>query len=382
MPCSDNSIMKLFKSYFNMYIPSMDAKAINKSKGLRIKTINSSTDKALLGKPDMKHTNDKVNVTLYLYDRRKLYYQERINILQEQTGINNKKEFTMYLNNIRKISRETGLSVESRVKASFKAIMLSKHVSILEQFVKNYCSGFLLRYMRKDISIISYSQSINLQQSKHDKQYLSPLASLLERIYNKEIIFNIVNLKRFYNSGSIFSEALITKLKNRNNKPTRVLKACLNKFTIPALDRSALYNETYKVATQTLGIKNLVLSERDTKSSTLHREGSVDVLDRSLLTHSSRTKRNILHRNNLIDIMASLKHKLTTGIRIEIAGRLTKRNTAARSMFKLRYKGNIRNADCATKNLSTVLLRGHAKSNLLYNQLNSKLRIGSFGLKT
>ena len=79
--------------------------------------------------------------------------------------------------------------------------------------------------------------------------------------------------------------------------------------------------------------------------------------------------------------MDSLKNKFTKGIRIETAGRLTKRNTAERSISN-RYKGNIKNIDSSMKSLPTVLLRGHAKSNLVYTQSKSRLRVGAFGLKT
>ncbi len=57
------------------------------------------------------------------------------NLLREQYGINNKKGYATYLNNIGKISRETGLSVESRVKASLKAIMLCLLTSLWFLFV-------------------------------------------------------------------------------------------------------------------------------------------------------------------------------------------------------------------------------------------------------
>ncbi len=76
-----------------------------------------------------------------------------------------------------------------------------------------------------------------------------------------------------------------------------------------------------------------------------------------------------------------IKHKYVSGIRLEVAGRLTRRNTAAKSVFKLRYMGNIKNMDSSYKGLPTVLLRGYAKSNLQYTKLKSRIRIGSFGLK-
>ena len=80
-------------------------------------------------------------------------------------------------------------------------------------------------------------------------------------------------------------------------------------------------------------------------------------------------------------MLNSLKHKVVNGIRIEASGRLTKRIVAARSIFKLRYNGNLKNTDSSRKGFSSVLLRGHFKSNLQYTKLSSKTRIGSFGLK-
>ena len=80
-------------------------------------------------------------------------------------------------------------------------------------------------------------------------------------------------------------------------------------------------------------------------------------------------------------IIKLIKYKYASGIRIEVAGRLTRRNTAARSLFKLRYIGNIRNMDSSYKGLPSVLLRGYAKSNVQYSNLKSRIRIGSFGLK-
>jgi hypothetical protein len=69
------------------------------------------------------------------------------------------------------------------------------------------------------------------------------------------------------------------------------------------------------------------------------------------------------------------------GVRLEARGRLTRRFTASRSVFKVKWKGSIKNLDSSYKNLSSVILRGHAKSNIQYTIINSKTRNGAFGLK-
>jgi len=69
------------------------------------------------------------------------------------------------------------------------------------------------------------------------------------------------------------------------------------------------------------------------------------------------------------------------GVRLEATGRLTKRLTASRSVYKLKYKGSLKNIDSSSKSLSSVLVRGNNKSNTQFTKINSKTRNGSFGLK-
>jgi len=66
---------------------------------------------------------------------------------------------------------------------------------------------------------------------------------------------------------------------------------------------------------------------------------------------------------------------------VEAKGRLTRRFTASRSVFKFRYKGNLKNIDCSKNNLSTVMLRGQFKPNIQYSFMNSVKRVGAFGVK-
>jgi hypothetical protein len=69
------------------------------------------------------------------------------------------------------------------------------------------------------------------------------------------------------------------------------------------------------------------------------------------------------------------------GVRLEARGRLTRRFTASRSVFKLKWKGGLNNIESSRKGLSTVILRGHAKSNVQYSLINSKNRNGAFGVR-
>ena len=100
----------------------------------------------------------------------------------------------------------------------------------------------------------------------------------------------------------------------------------------------------------------------------------MDNVHNSLFTH----KKNSLQEN----ILNSTKYKNTYGVRLEARGRLTKRLTASRTLFKLKYKGSLKNVDSSYKGLSTVMLRGNAKSNIMFTKLADNTRNGSYGLKT
>ena len=76
-----------------------------------------------------------------------------------------------------------------------------------------------------------------------------------------------------------------------------------------------------------------------------------------------------------------LKHIKIRGIRVEAKGRLTRRFTASRSVFKMKWKGGLKNVDSSFRGLSTIMLRGYVKSNAQYSFISSKNRNGAFGVK-
>jgi hypothetical protein len=69
------------------------------------------------------------------------------------------------------------------------------------------------------------------------------------------------------------------------------------------------------------------------------------------------------------------------GVRLEVKGRLTKRYRADRSVFKLRWKGGLKNIDSSFKGLSTVNFRGYTNANVDYSIFRSKRRVGAFAAK-
>ena len=85
-----------------------------------------------------------------------------------------------------------------------------------------------------------------------------------------------------------------------------------------------------------------------------------------------------MDKNNVLNV---IKQQVVSGVRFEASGRLTRRLTAMRAVFKYRYAGSLKNWRSSFNNKASTLLRGYAKSNGQYTIINSKTRNGTFGLK-
>lgn len=420
IPTADHIILKLVKSYFNLYSRKLEKKV--KSPRLRIRARRLSTNRILVSRPEVKHTNDKVIITIYVYNRQKKYYLNKINRIASIDQIDNLlpnwiKDILIedegpWPSNLKiNVLRKKTLKVKSKVRKHknmvLKMLMLRNRNNIKNKADDNKFKGYEVRYLkdyvskslRREIFSTYFRQLIFLNKSKFDERYLLPLTKLVKKVYNKKIEFNLVDLKYLYLNSYIFSDTLLTKIRNRKNRLLRVLRTSLLMFKLPLMDRIAVYDEIYnrKRKLQNLKVQDLTSDYLALQVNSKKQSQSNDVLDLLLSkvdSYNSLAKlkeyKNYLPQNLMsLDyplyltntILNSIKHKYVSGIRLEVAGRLTKRNTAARSVFKLRYKGNIKNMDSSYKGLPTVLLRGYAKSNLQYTHLKSRIRIGSFGLK-
>ena len=386
LPIALKVTFRLIKSYFNIYSRKLENKI--RSRPLRIKVRRLSTNRMLISRPELKHTNDKVFITTYLYNRQKTYYLNKILKIASQLPSSKK------IKTIRKKTLKISSKVEKHRNFALKILNVKnkKIHNLFNRYDIWNLKDYALKSFRKEILSVYFRQLISFNKSKLDERYLLPLTKLLRRIYNKEIQFNVVNLKYLYLNSHIFSETLTTKLSNRKNRLLSVLKRSLLTFEVPAMDRTATYDEIYsrKKTLQNTSIENMIFDSLPLQVSDRQHFKELeenDILEYSLCKtdqDDSRTKlKNFINypmfRKNTV--LKLVKHKNVSGIRIEVAGRLTRRNKADRSVFKLKYKGNIRNMDSSYKGLPTVLLRGFAKSNLQYSNLKSKIRIGSFGLK-
>ena len=381
LPVADKVILKYIKAYFNLYSPTLENNA--KLPYVRRRFKRLSTNRILVSKAELKHTSDKVIVTIYVYNRQRSYYLRRlINIPGAIVNLNEKDYFiekTKFSNLFLRKIKKLGLKIMLKVYKQKSLIKTLENNNKFRSYERKYLKNLLLKCLQREMLLMYHRQIILFNKSKFEKTYLLPLTNLISNVYNKKIEFNLVDLKYLYLNSYIFSETLATKIRNRKNKVLKVLKNSLMMFNLAPLDKLSILNDISVSRKQPQNLKINYLESENANS-----DSNLNALSLSLDKKPFYTLKDKMHMDTHYttkNILNSIKHKSVTGIRIEAAGRLTKRNTAAKSLFKLRYIGNLKNVDSSYKGFSSVLLRGHAKSNVQYTKLKSKLRIGSFGLK-
>ena len=72
IPLASNYIMKLIRGYFTLSNIRLEKKL--RQERLRRRSKKLSTNKIFLSDGEFKHTNDKVIITLYIYNRQKYNY--------------------------------------------------------------------------------------------------------------------------------------------------------------------------------------------------------------------------------------------------------------------------------------------------------------------
>src|ERR1700732_4740959 len=203
--------------------------------------------------------------------------------------------------------------------------------------LSKYIILFYKKLLKKSLDKY-YQQLVLINKSKFNYNYLQYLKKYLEKIYNKNVEFNLVNLRRFYLNSDILSESITLKIRKNRRKLLKFLNTLKRKVKV--------HNK-----------KNIYYAPILNKLNNVGKKYLEEV------------------------ILRDIKYKHVTGFRLETSGRLTRRYTASRSVSKLRYKGNLLNIDSSYRGLSSVLLKGNLKSNLQHTKLKSKTRIGSFGIK-
>lgn len=342
IPIKSRFVMKLIKGYFNSY--HLGLESLLRKERLRRRYRKISTNRIFISDGEFKHTNDKVNITLYVYNKQKLNYL--LKLKKRYTILFSKARFLRKL----KLIRNVGLNIlnQQKEKSTVLANVLPKYNSNINSVQNIYYNRFIKKSLKRLIYYVYYKQILYINKAKFENSYLQGLINLIRKIYNKNVEFNIINLKYFYFNSSIYTQPLELKLKKKRNV-LRYLKVLIRKAKI----------------------KNIKLVEKSKKLF------SVNSLDTNNLVQQDKTNKKYLKKI----ILDNIKYKRVSGVRLEATGRLTRRFSASRSQRRTKYKGNLENAYSSIKGYSTPVLRGNFKANLQRTVINSTSRVGAFGVK-
>jgi Mitochondrial ribosomal protein (VAR1) len=355
LPTADKLLLKLIKSYFNLYNSI-------KTKPIRLRFRRLSIKKIFVSKAEIKHTNYKVVITIYVYNREKIFLENKLKRIKVLKGLRKrinivKEKFSDLLN-----------QVIMEKKLIMKKFKWNKYNFQLYLYMNQLYKDLIIKSLKKEILTIYLKHLLYLNKSKFQDTYLNELSNIINKIYNKKVEFNIINLKYIHLNSDILTQSISLKLKRRKNTVLKVLKKFFNMINLPNLNKLAEssffkddINKNLLKNINTFNVKN------DMKDS----------LNQSLFNIFSEEKTNSIE--NLV--INTIKYKKISGLRLEATGRLSRRITASRSVFKFKYKGSLKNIDSSYKRMPSVLLRGYLKSNIQYSKINSKTRNGSFGIK-
>jgi hypothetical protein len=380
LPVYDLNIYKIIKSYFNLYFTHKFIKKEYISRRIKRQSLN----KIYLSKPEIKHTNSQAIITLYSFNRERFSLVRKIKIwlkfIKKIVKVFN-KSLPLMENLFFKINIIVALC-DQKINSNNQLQRFETFYSILRASKvksKIQANQRIRRIFKKELLLTrKYKLRLNLNKYKFEDSFLSRLSSLISRYYNKEVIFNIINLKSIIFNSDLFTEITTLKVKKSKAKIHRVINIILNKAFLPKVNR---IQETARIIKSVdpnkLKIFNLdFFLNRDLESN--------NFLDKLLNnTHTSvKDEYSSKPKSKLNEIILNgIKYKNIGGIRLEIKGRLTKRYRADRAVFKLRWKGGLKNIDSSYKGLSVVKKRGYINPNVEYSICSSKRRIGAFAVK-
>ena len=261
--------------------------------------------------------------------------------LNKKPNVKKARNLLFARNKIKTITQK-GIEIVKRARQhkNFLFKILKWNDNNFINYENKFYNKFIKKAYRKELLYLYYIKMISLNSVRFKNWFLIGLKKIISKLYNKKVEFNFVNLKSIHLNSDIFSNAIAIKLRNRENRLLTVLKKALALVSLSS-------------------VNNVLFYDRD--------------------NDNHNNKQNKL--GTIKNVLDTVKYKSVFGVRLEAAGRLSKRLTASRSVFKLKYKGTLKNIESVYKNRPIVVLRGNLKPNIQYTNINSKTRNGSFGLK-
>lgn len=466
----------IVKSYISSTLQGETRFKRKTSKRMKDLLMRSTTKQVFVSNTEIKHTNKRVNLTVYVFDRNKQILSKRFSHLmywlslkgysknsfhnsfwkkkyQDFQIINHyfkpkfaniltyKKLLTLsrykfvkwtYNNlNIRYKWINNNLNTKHLALVKDKSIIYNSKIVInnkpsISDIVKlnnelfnlllklnqnsNFVNKMFSKFWKKEITTISrkkyflhylfhiFNNYINLLNNKLHT-YTPFIKAILSKIYNKDITINLVYLKYIHLNIDLLLQAIAVKLKKRKSKLLKILKRSLKLVHIPKQYKNLIksgsvkQDRVYSKNRINPNYRNLLTNFTGNSILNIYNDKTLNNLYYKLFTgnqnyldqHVSNEDKQGKLEKVVFETINSLKHKYVTGIWINAKGRLTKRFTASRALFKSKHKGSLENLDqFRNKNnnkKNLLLLRNINKSNVQLGYVSSKKHIGVFGLK-
>lgn len=402
LPVHSLNVNRLIRSYFNLYLSHNVL--ITKYKSPRARATRFSFNKIFVSKSEIKHTNSKAIITIYTYNRERISLIKKINYLIRYTPVEiyrivewmfipTSKNSQFY----RKVFKKIWPIYEyiSYYKSFFFPFLKKSKI-----IYKNISYNFLKKSMKiilfkKLILLRRYKLKLNLNKYKYEEKFLYKLSKLISKFYKKKVEFHIINLKSIILNTDIFTEILTLKLKKKRIRTLKMMRIILGKVRLKKIynkeERSRviksidfnLFENQYKTHNIISIINNNNIDQILTKEYYKNQPKGRIFRNLNWLFIFFKYKKSISSNFRLLKniFINKIKYKNMAGIRLEVKGRLTKRYRADRALFKVKWKGGLKNLDSSFKGLSTVKFKGFANSNVEYSIRTSKRRIGAFAVK-
>lgn len=385
MPIYDLNINLLIKSFFNLYFnPKF---LYNKYRSYKARSI--SLNKIFASTAEVKHTNNKAVITVYVYNREKISLLKKIKKLN-QNFFNLMAKFAVILHKKEGCLLSLVASQQTSYSSDFKALAKANNQLVTERnlqeifkYKKTLTKSFLIKNLRL---LRKYKLRLNLNKYKFEEKLLYKLKNFIVKYYNKKVEFNVVNIRSVVFHSDFFTNILLSKLKNRRANILRTMDTILSKVVLPKVNR--IIEKSFHI--KGINFKLLENKYLNTKISSILNDNNLskflnklfyNVMSAAATAAASHQCLNKDYLKIYEIIFNSINYKNMGGVRLEAKGRLTKRYRADRSQFKVRWKGGLKNIDSSYKGLSSINMRGFVKPNIDYSILAHKRRIGAFAVK-
>ena len=396
IPINNINLNKIIKFYFNLFFKNN--KFIG-SKNITLKKRRSSIKNIFISKPEIKHTHNKAIITLYTINLKKnILYNTYImliaNYIKNIVGYSKHKFNYGTLRNIffEKFILNNFFLIKEKEYEKFRLKFFLEFIEFYTLFIKLYLTEIIKTRWNKNLIFIKGHKYIYyLNKYKFEKNiFLIKLSNILSKILNKKIEYNIVNLKSLTYNTDIFTNVLALKLKKQKYSVFVV-------NTLNSILYRAKFPDVNTIIERARIIKNIDPNSLINKYKDLNLISNLEgysfnkflkkVFNHNVLFSKEKenkySKKKIENNNSKIHnlIFNSINYKNMAGIRLEARGRLTKRYRADRAVYKLKWRGGLKNIDSSFRGLSSVLYRGYLEPNVNYSIATAKRRVGAFSVK-